>query len=424
MVGPSGRKELPLVVALTALPPLAAVGPLIGGPVNPFRLLAGALVAWWGWQAARSRGLTRLETVILAASGVVLVSAAVSYLRFGWPLSGLGELVSLLLGLLLIAALVHASGHVDVVRWLLRGYILMVLGLACVVAWEYATDLHLPNFVVPYEDRNSTGLWDSKAGTFTNPNQLAHVLVFSQPLLVAAACLERGRWRLVAAASAVLAFVLAYPTNSRVGWALTAATALAVLASRRWGRWTLGAALLALAIPAVRSLVLSPVLTRLSKKEAIDADDPRLKMLRNGWSLLVDSGFLGVGPEAFTHRVAAGAVPEPTEIVNPHNGVLEVLVQYGLPVFAVLLAGLGWALVRAIRSGGGPLLGAICLVILEWGPSTVMNSTWLLQATTQVEIAAVGFLLWHLGRGQAPQAAPPVHTGAGTIPPGPDTPTG
>lgn len=396
------------------LPPLAAVGPLVGGALNPFRLLAAALVAWWAWRALRSRRLTRLEGAVLIACGAVLGSAAVSYLRFGWPASGLGELVSLLLGLLLIPVLVRASGHTDVVRWLLRGYAVMVLGLACVVAWEYATGLHLPNFVVPYEDRNSTGLWDSLAGTFTNPNQLAHVLVFAQPLLVAAACLERGRWRVVAAASAVLAFVLVYPTNSRVGWALTAATALAVLASRRWGRWALGVAALALAIPAVRSLVLSPVLTRLSKKEDIGADDPRLKMLRNGWSLLVESDFLGVGPEAFTHRVAAGAVPEPTEIVNPHNGVLEVLVQYGVPVFVLLLAGLGWALVRAIRSGGGPLLGAICLVVVEWGPGTVMNSTWLLQATTQVEIAAVGFLLWHLGRGKVPQAPPP----------GPDTPTG
>ena len=415
---------MPLAAALAALPPLAAVGPLIGGALNPFRLLASALVAWWVWQALRSRRLTRLETAVLAASGVVLGSAAVSYLRFGWPLSGLGELVSLLLGLLLIVALVHASGHVDVARWLLRGYIVMVLGLACVVAWEYATDLHLPNFIVAYEDRNSTGLWDSKAGTFTNPNQLAHVLVFSQPLLVAAACLERGRWRAVAIISAVLAFVLAYPTNSRTGWAITAMTALAVLVSRRWGRWTLGVGLLALAIPAVRSLVLSPVLARLSKKEAIDADDPRLKMVRNGWSLLVESDFLGIGPGAFTHRVAAGTVPEPTEIINPHNGVLEVLVQYGLPVFAVLLAGLGWALVRALRRGEGPLLGALCLVIVEWGPSTVMNSTWLLQATTQLEIAAVGFLLWHLGHGRETRPSRRAAPVPGEISPGPDTPTG
>ena len=60
----------------------------------------------------------------------------------------------------------------------------------------------------------------------------------------------------------------------------------------------------------------------------------RKNLLRNGWYLFKQSKFLGVGPAQFMWYHAEKQVPYPTTTVtNPHNYVMEILSQYGLPVF-------------------------------------------------------------------------------------------
>ena len=60
----------------------------------------------------------------------------------------------------------------------------------------------------------------------------------------------------------------------------------------------------------------------------------RKNLLKNGWYLTKQSKFIGVGPAQFRWYHQKRLVPFPTTTVDsPHDGLMEILSQYGLPIF-------------------------------------------------------------------------------------------
>ncbi len=64
------------------------------------------------------------------------------------------------------------------------------------------------------------------------------------------------------------------------------------------------------------------------------SSDIRENLLKNGWYLTKLSNFIGVGPAQFRWYHQQKLVPFPTTTVDsPHDGLMEILSQYGLPIF-------------------------------------------------------------------------------------------
>jgi len=92
--------------------------------------------------------------------------------------------------------------------------------------------------------------------------------------------------------------------------------------------------------------------------------ETRTNLMRNGLALLQGSHFLGVGAGGFESHMAEGSVYYTWGITNAHNWWLEILVDYGVLIFALFLAfyiGLLWNLYRIYRRSESLLLKSVSL---------------------------------------------------------------
>lgn len=383
----------PRHLLLLALPLTAAVGPLLAaGPVMAFRILAVAVLAVAVVDGVRARRVTRAQWVCLGLAGLVCISAAVTHAWPTWPGSGIIELASLV-GALLLAAALAEPGTDGQWLWLARGITLALLVEAGVVAWEVVSGQHLPSFALTWDDDRYMGTWFLMAGTFTNPNQLAHMVATAFPITVWLACRERGLLRAAAIAAAVLSPWVMWETGSRIGLlAMAAELALLVLLWRRG--WLVLAGIIAAGGVA---LVAAPGILEAiwpSGKDAFSADDPRLNLIVNGFWMLHETYGLGVGPGGFASWASLGP-RDVFELTNPHNAVMEVLTQYGVVVALAFLAvavAVAREAVSALRSSdrarrwlGLGTLGVLAL----WPLIGMANSQWQPLSWSILEVAAL-----------------------------------
>ena len=97
-------------------------------------------------------------------------------------------------------------------------------------------------------------------------------------------------------------------------------------------------------------------------------------MWRHTLHIVKENLLFGTGPDTFLsvfrkHLASEGATLQQT-FDNPHNLLLAVLVQNGLPALVLYIAGIAWVLARAARTEDGLPLCAAALCYLVQGMFT------------------------------------------------------
>lgn len=298
---------------------------------------------WWDIPPARTYALLGAVWILWAGAGAfwapdlnraVLEMAA---LAFGF-----------VTGVTLLQLRAYA---LDAMHALRRGWILAFIATSAVSAWELVTGQHLPP---PGGGERLEPIRVLATSTFGNPNNYAAFLLLAVPFLVWSHVSTRHRLRRIFYLACLLALpFLLFLTSSRVSLLglIAEAGALWLLGSRyRFGLVAYSVAVLGMGVAAVQALGLD--LRMIQEMASLVEGDgvggsgsiaKRWGLLLAGLWLLLSSGGFGVGPGGFEPLVRRGAVPFDTGgLVNPHNFWIEVLSQYGLPIFAAFVAWLGY----------------------------------------------------------------------------------
>jgi teichuronic acid biosynthesis protein TuaE len=132
---------------------------------------------------------------------------------------------------------------------------------------------------------------------------------------------------------------------------------------------------------------------------SVSPEDPstviRIDLVRNGWAFLQQSHYLGVGVGGFEQWMTERPLYYTGGIINAHNWWLEMLVDYGVPVFVLFLVfylGLLWSLFRIFRRAENQTLKVVSLAgfvsLAEFSVASMSSSglirnyaVWLLLAT-------------------------------------------
>jgi O-antigen ligase len=325
---------------------------------------------------------------------ITLTLGLVSSLRSDRPLSGLAEVS--LFGLLcvlaaLTAAFARATGAAGF-RWVSRGALLIAAGHVVGAFTRYAAAIGLDH---------SLGVEIWLVG-FSNPRVASSFYALLLPF-IALATMPRVEpdHRLRAAAWALLLglWTVAAGLEARALW-LSYGVALSVLLSMSWtpsGRRVA----LTLAATAVGGGLLQfglqqPFLEAAAAAAPNSARDLASLSARDIlWRLaaeaVTDAPLLGIGPGQFTQFESyAGA--------HPHNWVLQLAAEWGLPALLAVLTGLVALLRRlwpAIKDAprDDPTLAAASLSVLVGFVSALVDGT-LVMPVTQVQFAlAFGLML-------------------------------
>lgn len=195
---------------------------------------------------------------------------------------------------------------------------------------------------------------------------LTHYMTYSGALmLVAVAAASRALfqrrdrlWPALVMPALLVALALTFTRSAWVG----ASAALGVLFLLKDFR-LVGA----LPVVAAAFFALAPATLTDRVYSMFDLNDPtnreRVEMLRYGTAMVRQHPVLGVGPDRVQQVYIEYLDREGTHTVNPHlhNVPLQIAAERGLPTLAVWLwfiVGLGWDLVRRVRSGRHAALAA------------------------------------------------------------------
>ncbi|MBD3175159.1 MAG: hypothetical protein GF320_08255, partial [Armatimonadia bacterium] len=188
-------------------------------------------------------------------------------------------------------------------------------------------------------------------GTFGNPNALAGYLALTTPVAVTLALLARERALRLLGWFAVLIMACAVPlTQSRAGIAsfLLGMFALVLLAMpgpamkrlKVAGGGLLALAALLLALPPLRNRLVTTFTVNHSLMF-------RLYCWKAAGEAALDRPLAGWGPG--TYPIAHASTAEVGPTLHAHHDLLHTAVESGLPAALLLVVGLGWALVVALR---------------------------------------------------------------------------
>jgi O-antigen ligase len=367
----AARRPLLLAAVLAAAAPSLLAYNLSPSPTFLNQALA---LAAWGLFIALAGG--RLRDAAPAWPLLAALGAMAAGVLWSW---GPGVLPSSLalsaLGLLLAAAALAASGAA--VRACAHGNIVLVLFCAgWVVAGGLNTGLAVVQVFAPdWPD----GAWIAQAGfpgravgNLRQPNHLSSLLLWSA--IASVALLEAGRLRQRAAALLLAAFVFAVVlTASRTGL-------VSVLLLACWG-----AADRTLSRPARRMLLAAPLVYAVAwwgmslwaqggehqfggqaRLAETDISSSRFGIWANVLTLIQRQPWTGVGFGELNFAWSLTPFPgRPTAFFDhAHNLPLQLAVELGLPLAAVVLAFLIWALWRGVRGGGDGAVGARCAWVM------------------------------------------------------------
>lgn len=355
-------------------------------PLRPVRFYLLFLVAWLGY------------SVLSVAWAMSLVDAA-------------RHVIFLLMGVSVILFVAfYFSGEPDQRRlfWIWLGVfgLLLVLGV-----WEHVTGQHLP--VSGYYGETRARFMFRPTGVFRNPNDYASYLALSIPFALSLARYARTvLLRLMGVGSAIIGAYLILAAGSRGNLvAVLACVAFMWLFLARGVRrvkWAVIAIVLTSGL-----LLLAPGVTRqifgsageriasivLDAPREGGSTDVRWNLLKNGLLFVHSTGGMGVGAGNAEYWMANFARHDTFGILNPHNWWLEILINYGIFLFAayvVFYISLIRGLLRAWARTEGTqrmicealILSLVGFAVASMSPSSVMAWTpqWMLFA------AAVAFL--------------------------------
>lgn len=431
---------------VTALPVTAALGPYLFplplGPVTLFAYRTLVVVAaavsvvlfarwsWWRVPIARTYALLGgawlFWAVLNAFRAPALDHAALEVAALG---SGF------VTGILLLQLRAYSRGSLTALR---RGWVLAFLATAAVATWELTTGQHLPSSAV--ERVGEEALRGITLSTFGNPNNYAAFLLLAAPFLVWSHASSRRRWARVFYAACMLSLpALLFLTASRVALlGLVAELGTLWFLSRRYrGRilvyvGLLGVAgLLAFRLVGVEPRMLMELSALIGGVGEGGSIARRWNLLLSGLWLLAASWGLGVGPGGFVVLLRRGAVPFDTGgLADPHNFWIEVLSQYGLPVFICFVAWITYLAVQVWRKLGRSVadpeeLGTrrvaetVLVGLAGYFFAAVANSSYMMQSTNWMFWASILVMAVYLRRSRL-LAVTPVRSGtarsAGTHP--------
>lgn len=348
-LGKVGSALLILAAPITVLNPIL---PHIG-PLSAYTAFSG-LILVYGLLNLRRRTPDRLRKLtIVFAIPTMLVAAFVALSNFGVP-SVFGESVVVAAGLALVIGLICMPVSRDTLRVVLLGWLIASITTTAMAAIERLTGFR---FAPSYLDINP---YISKVGVvavFYNPNNFAAFLAFSFVVLLAGRRLFSSPFlRAMFLFAGIAAVPVMLATSSRFGIAaIVLSSAMWIFLRLRTVTARVGLGLLSLigAYMLViqmgeggsESATATPRGTHYVIEVgglAIPSDSSllaRWNLALNGLEMSITTP-LGVGPGGFEDRMRTGMFPrEVFGLVNPHNGVIEFLVQYGviLTVLAFLV---------------------------------------------------------------------------------------
>ncbi|WP_350353006.1 O-antigen ligase family protein [Microbacterium sp. A8/3-1] len=335
------------------MPVVAAANPVfpVIGPVSPFPLLAACLFIVGVSQARRGGRFGGVRTAVwLFALPMLIIALLTLALRFGavWAHN---EAVAVTAGTLVVLAFSMMRITRSLLRILFNGWLLAFLATSAVTAVEVLTGQRLG---ASYLDTNPLVSDFGVVSVFYNPNNYAAFISISLPILVAGRSMAASKMLRFLYAGGLLASIpLMLLTNSRFGLAamLVFGGVWAVLS---WQSVVARVIVIVLGIGAVVgvfALAESSVIAYWGNAQytvpIFGIDVPvdssiyaRWNLAQNGLDALATNPLLGAGPGGFEiHAQNTTVMRQTFRIINPHNGVIELLSQYGviILVLAVIL---------------------------------------------------------------------------------------
>lgn len=125
---------------------------------------------------------------------------------------------------------------------------------------------------------------------------------------------------------------------------------------RQWVQWQAKFAMLGgfcyslvfMAIPYLLDILIRTDNDRLANLESAFDSSGRLAMWRSAWNLIIEHPWTGIGPMHFA-TLATHQGGSPGFAAHPHNAVIQILVEWGLPFGLLVLGGLAVAFWRLRR---------------------------------------------------------------------------
>jgi hypothetical protein len=347
--------RLVLALAAAALPSLLAWNV---APSPTFLNQALAIGLWGAWVTVSGlRWPGRDAGPLWAALALLGAAAAVSWLHGGLPASlALSAIATLATAAVLVAggAAARASGERDRLfaafcwAWVLAGGINVLIAVVQV----FLPDLPDGDWIA------RSGIPGRAVGNLRQPNHLSSLLLWS--CIAVVALLELRRLALRAAVPLLAAMVFAVVlTASRTGLVSVALLALWGLADRRLSRPVRGLLLAAPLIYAAAWLGMAQwaaasehTFGGAQRLAETDISSSRFGIWANTLALIRSQPWAGVGYGEF--NLAWTLTPFPGRPVaffdHTHNLPLQLMVELGLPLAGLVLAGLLWALARGARN--------------------------------------------------------------------------
>ncbi|MDR2322317.1 MAG: O-antigen ligase family protein [Microbacterium sp.] len=338
-------------VLVAFLPPIAVLNPILPhiGPVASFTAYSVLFFAYGVFHLRRRppSGIRRL--VLVLCLPVLAIALWTVITQFGTPVV-FTEAVVVAGGIFIVLGLIALPSSRDTMRAILAGWLLASLATTVLAAIELTTGRHFgPNYL----DANPTATKTGVVTVFFNPNNYAAFLCLAIPLLLAGATLTTRRWlRLTYYATAVVSVPLTVATSSRFGLAAL------VLGGSIWLMLRLRSHIAQAFMLAFALFAVILTLTLLQGRAAGDIssaarssgyvisvmglDIPsdssllaRWNLMLNGLDMIPHTPF-GSGPGGYELAAQAqGTTRNTFGMINPHNGAIEFITQYGIILGAI-----------------------------------------------------------------------------------------
>lgn len=384
------RACLALVVSAAVLGSLFSVPRLsvLGVVPTYFRAVMLLLTLVYLIRRAARRAPARLPGMFFAAGAALLFwmlyAGAQLLLIPGLNLrEGLKDIAALVLGLMCVYCFCEANADARDFRFVVS--VVRVLGTALILfaLFEITTGIHLPTsrfcdeaFLKSqwYVSRYGSGhvVWHTATGPYYNQNDFALVLALLSPFFFPHKNSSGAVTALCYAGLVMIFAILAMCGSFIVTIAMIAGTGAFLIITRaslvkHAGVWTTAALIqifiskqlyaLLIRLYGLLSGLLSGMRGGEAAYEAVDQTQTlgdaltdqvgnllvrkgslyyRLTIYVDGTKAFLRSRGLGLGPGGFQHYFTVN--PSASGLVNPHNWWLEVLAQFGLPVFAAYAA--------------------------------------------------------------------------------------
>lgn len=358
----------PQEILVYLLPSLAALGGQLEGIGQIFAFRLAVIVYLFltvihlRRRSIRSAALPRY---VLVMSWVWVVMALFLSVVHGLPSSGWTEAASVGFGLILVNCVLLGPLTTSTLRAWLRGWTFAVVIEIAIGLWENFTGRHMANYFLYNLAVPEWVVGDKVAGSLGNPNAYAFFLVASVPLLGVSWCLARAtKLRFVYPVLMLFIVGLLNDTGSRLSWIVLGLILTMWLFTRN-----LGLRLIACFIVVISAVVAMMEPAQVSAFLGLDGSSPaatlsgdastqvRWNLIRNGLVFVNETAFLGLGPGGYEVRMRSGAPFDTGGIQSTHSGAIEIVAQYGLLVFALVVILLVWLMVVATKGMRGSQRG-------------------------------------------------------------------